>query len=219
MAQRQDENESNKPRFVLMTPVVDDAERFAPELAAACAAADVAAVIVRLVPGSDAESLSRISLLAPGVHKVGAALLLDNGVHLVDAANADGVHVAGSPAVGAARGLVKSDRMVGAGNLPSRHDSMTAGESGADYVLFGEPGENGTRPTIDSLAERLAWWSKLFVVPCVAYAAHIDEIAPFIRSGADFIALGDEVIWNASAGAAAAIAAAAVRLEAAEPVE
>ena len=33
--------------------------------------------------------------------------------------------------------------IVGVGGMASRHDAMVAGEDGADYLLFGEPGENG----------------------------------------------------------------------------
>ena len=32
---------------------------------------------------------------------------------------------------------LKSDRIAGVGSLATRHDSMAAGELGADYVLFG----------------------------------------------------------------------------------
>ena len=34
---------------------------------------------------------------------------------------------------------LKPDRIAGVGGLSTRHDSMVAGETGADYVLFGEP--------------------------------------------------------------------------------
>jgi thiamine-phosphate pyrophosphorylase len=218
MDQRQNGPDTYRSRFVLVTPPVDDAARFAPILADACTAADVAAVVVRLQPGSDDETLERIRALAPAVRTVAGSLLLDGHPHLVEPANADGAHVIGSEAVATARTAVKGDRIVGAGNLPSRHDAMTAGENGADYVLFGEPDEAGRRPTVDSLVERVAWWSELFVIPCVAYAGRVEEIAPLVRAGADFIALGDESIWHSSKRAAAALAEAEKLLELAEPV-
>jgi thiamine-phosphate pyrophosphorylase len=209
---QQNKQESPKARFVLLTPRVDDAARFAPLLAEACAAADIAAVILRLAPGSDAETLARIRVLAAGVHRVGASLLLDGRLHLVDAANADGVHVAGSAATTTARGAVKGDRVVGAGNLSNRHEAMLAGEGGADYVLFGEPDENGRRPSLDSLTERLAWWSELFVIPCVAYVTRIQDVAPLVRAGADFLAVGEEAVWNAPEGAVMALTACAAAM-------
>jgi thiamine-phosphate pyrophosphorylase len=57
------------------------------------------------------------------------------------------------------------------------------------------------------LQERLEWWADLVEIPCVGYAAGLDEIEPLARTGADFIALGDW-IWTHPQGAAAAIAAA-----------
>ena len=73
---------------------------------------------------------------------------------------------------------------------------MLAGEAGADYVMFGEPDRNGRRPDFGELQERLTWWVDLFEIPCVAYVAGKEEVAPLVRTGADFIALGDW-IWSA----------------------
>ncbi len=109
--------------------------------------------------------------------------------------------------------MLKPDRIAGAGGLRSRHDAMLAGESGADYVMFGEPDRRGRRLPFDELEERLLWWAELLEMPCVGYADHPDEVAPLARTGADFVALG-EWIWTEPQGAAAAIAAAAENLAA-----
>jgi thiamine-phosphate pyrophosphorylase len=204
--------ESATPRLVLVTPVIDDAAAFAPLLAAACKAADVAAVILRLAPADEDELVNRIRVLAPEPHRVEAALLLDGRANLVESTDADGVLVAGAEAVVTARSALKGDRIVGAGRLESRHDAMTAGDNGADFVLFGEPDEHGKRPAAPALIERVTWWAELFVLPCVAYAARIEEIEPFVGAGADFIGLGSEVVWDSADGPAAALAAAASRL-------
>ena len=93
---------------------------------------------------------------------------------------------------------------------------MLAAENGADYVMFGEPGRftpDGRRAPFDETVERLTWWAELFEIPCVGYAAGVDEIAALGHTGADFLALG-EWIWNAPQGAAKAIAAAAEQLTA-----
>jgi thiamine-phosphate pyrophosphorylase len=210
--------ESAKPRLVLVTPVIEEAAAFAPKLAAACETADVAAVILRLAPASDDELVNRIRALAPGAQQAGAALLLDGRMGLVGPTDADGVFVAGVEAVIAARSALKGDLIVGAGRLESRHDAMTAGDSGADFVMFGEPGVHGQRPAMPALIERVTWWAELFVVPCVAYAARVDEIEPFVRAGADFIGLGAEVVWDA-VELPAALTAAARRLEVTEAAQ
>jgi thiamine-phosphate pyrophosphorylase len=88
---------------------------------------------------------------------------------------------------------------------------MFVAEHGADYVLFGEPEENGERPSFDAITERIAWWAEVFEIPCVGYAASCDEIAPLVSAGADFVAVGD-FIWTDARGVVAAVADAAACL-------
>jgi len=97
---------------------------------------------------------------------------------------------------------------VGAGGLETRHDAMLAAEQGADYVMFGEPDENGQRPSFADIEERVSWWAEVFEAPCVGYAASLDEVVPLVQAGADFIALGD-FIWRDPQQVAAIIAEAA----------
>jgi thiamine-phosphate pyrophosphorylase len=100
---------------------------------------------------------------------------------------------------------LKPDRITGVGGLATRHDSMTAGEAGADYVLFGEPDALGQRPSSDAIVERLQWWAELFEPPCVGFAASSEEAYAFAAAGADFVLLGDH-IWTDPRGPAVALA-------------
>jgi thiamine-phosphate pyrophosphorylase len=218
MYARRNDQEPKRPGLVLVTPRIENAADFAPILTDACSAADISAVIVRIAAAAEEEYLDCVRRLAPIIRAGGAAMLIEGRARLVESANADGVHLVGVEPVAAARALY-NDRIVGVSALPSRHDAMTAGEGGADYVMFGEPDEGGKRPTMPSLTERVTWWSELFVIPCVAYAAHVDEIAPLVGAGADFVALGDEVVWRQAEQSAAAIAAAVEGLDLFEPAE
>ena len=134
----------------------------------------------------------------------GAALLLDGHVELVARAGADGAHLTGIAALEEALPSLKPDRIAGVGGLATRHDSMAAGELGADYVLFGEPDAKGQRPSMEAIAERLEWWAELFEPPCVGFAASLEEAHEFARAGADFVLVGD-FIWTDPRGAAAAL--------------
>src|SRR5258705_150257 len=98
-----------------------------------------------------------------------------------------------------------------------RHDVMVAAEAGADYVMLGEPDRDGRRPSFEAIIERVAWWAQLFEIPCVAFAASADEVAPLAAAGADFVALGDWVFADAR-GPAEAIAEAARQLAGVEVV-
>jgi thiamine-phosphate pyrophosphorylase len=77
--------------------------------------------------------------------------------------------------------------------------------------MFGEPDAAGKRPAFDAIEERVAWWAEVFEIPCVGYAASLDEVAALVAAGADFVALGD-FIWQEPQLVAAQVAAAATEL-------
>lgn len=193
------------PRLYLATPVVDDPSALIASLPGLLAGADVAAVLLRLQATDQRSMITRIKALAPPIQNAGAALLLDGHVELVARAGADGAHLAGIAALKEALPSLKPDRIAGVGALATRHDSMVAGELGADYVLFGEPDAKGARPSTGAIAERIGWWAELFEPPCVGYAASRDEASEFVMAGADFILVGD-MIWQDSRGPATALA-------------
>jgi thiamine-phosphate pyrophosphorylase len=192
------------PRLYLATPVVDDPSWLIANLAAVLAADDVAAVLLRLAPTDQRTMIARIKALAPVIQNAGAALLIDGPVELVARAGADGAHLNGIEAMQDALPTLKPDRIAGVGGLATRHDSMSAGEAGADYVLFGEPDGMGQRPSNEAVSERLQWWAELFEPPCVGFAASIAEAGEFAAAGADFVLVGD-FIWADPRGAATAL--------------
>jgi len=184
---------------------VDDPSTLIAGLPGLLAQADIAAVLARLKPAEPRTMISRVKALAAAVQPSGAALLLDGGVDLVARSGADGAHLTGIAAMQEALPRLKPGRIAGVGGLSTRHDSMIAGDAGADYVLFGEPDANGRRPSIEAIAERLQWWAELFEPPCVGFAASREEAGEFAAAGADFVLVGD-VIWGDPRGAAAALA-------------
>jgi thiamine-phosphate pyrophosphorylase len=193
------------PRLYLATPPVDDPASLLAELPGLLAAADIAAVLVPLKETDQRTMISRVKALAPVVQKGGAALLLDGHVELVARAGADGAHLTGIAALEDAMPSLKPDRIAGVGGLATRHDSMSAGEMGADYVLFGEPDARGQRPSAQAIAERLDWWAELFEPPCVGFAGSTEEAYAFVAAGADFVLVGD-FIWADPRGPRAALA-------------
>jgi thiamine-phosphate pyrophosphorylase len=192
------------PRIYLATPELDDPAPLIAGLPGLLAGADVAAVLVRLKPTDQRTMISRIKALAPAIQGAGAALLLDGHVELVARAGVDGAHLAGLAALEEALPSLKPDRIAGVGGLATRHDSMTAGELGADYVLFGEPDAKGQRPSVEAIAERLQWWAELFEPPCVGFAASLEDAGEFASAGADFVLVGD-FVWADPRGAAVAL--------------
>jgi thiamine-phosphate pyrophosphorylase len=203
------------PRLYLVSPQAADPAGLRAALADALAAADVAAVCLALGPGDERTLINRVKALAPAVQERGVALLIDGHAELTARAGADGAHLTGLDAFMAALAGLKPQRIAGCGGLASRDDAMVVAEAGADYVMFGEPDAAGRRPAFDAIVERVAWWAELFEVPCVAYAASLQEVEPLAAAGADFVAVGD-CIFRDARGGPAALADAARRLATAE---
>ena len=203
------------PRLYLVAP--QDPAGLAERLAQALDAADVAAVLLRLPQADERARVNHAKALAPTVQGKGAALLLDGYPDLAARAGADGAHLNGIEAFMTALAMLKPARISGCGRLASRHDAMVVTEAGADYVMFGEPEPSGHRPSFGAIIERVAWWAEVFELPCVGFAASLDEVNPLASAGADFVALGDWVFADAR-GCAAAVADAARQLAITDPV-
>jgi len=204
-----------RQRLYLFTPHLD-ATSFEREIDAALTTADIAAVLLRLAEADERTLINRAKAMASVVQPRDVALVLDGHPEIAARTGADGAHLTGVEAFAAALPLLKPDRIAGAGGLRSRHDAMLAGETGADYVMFGEPDRHGRRLPFEDVLERLMWCAELLEVPCVGYAANLDEVEPLARTGADFVALG-EWIWTHPQGAGATVAAAAQHLAAPVP--
>ena len=137
-------------------------------MADALNAAEIAAVLLRLEDGTDADLIERVRALRILIQSNGAALLLDGHAALVSASEADGAHLTGIEAFKSAAPSLKPARIAGCGGLATRHDAMLAAESGADYVMFGEPDPDGHRPGFEAVRERVAWWADVFTIPASA---------------------------------------------------
>lgn len=197
-----------KPRLYLVTPATADMQALKFDLLAALDSADIAAVLMRLPDDEDERALiNRVKAIAPTVQKSDAALILDGHAGIVARSGADGAHLTGLAAFEDGTGSLKPDRIAGIGGLETRHDAMIAAETGADYVMFGD----NARPSLEALIERVSWWAQVFEIPCVAYATALDEIAPLVDAGAEFIAVGDAVFADPR-GIARAVADAGSRL-------
>ena len=195
-----------QPRLYLVTPAIDDAAAFVGPLDAALGAGDVAAVLLRLAPGDERSLINRIKEVARGAQPRETAVIVDGHPDLVARASADGAHLTGTAAfLEAIETLKPAERIAGCGGLDTRHDAMLAAEQGTDYVMFGEPDRDGHRPAFNLIEERVAWWAEVFEAPCVAYAGGLEDVAPLVAAGADFIALGDWLWRDPAANVAAAL--------------
>jgi thiamine-phosphate pyrophosphorylase len=186
------------------------------DVADAVASADVAAVLLRLADADERSLINLVKEIAPVVQRRDVALILADRDDIVARSGADGAHLRNVEALKEAVSRLKPKNIAGAGGLHTRHEAMEAGEAGADYVMFGEPDANGHRPSFEAVVDRIEWWAEVFEIPCVAYAARLEEIPALAGAGADFVAVG-EAVFDDPRGVRAALAEAAARLAGGAP--
>ena len=181
----------------LVTPPLSAAvaPAFAEVFVRVLAAAPARSVRVRLQPNADAKAI--LAPLLKAAAAADCALILDSDPRRAARLGADGVHVEGTgEALDEALHSLKPERIVGVGGLKLRDDAMTAGEKGADYVMFGEPWGDRPAAALDPLLERVGWWAEIFETPCVAYAESVEAARRLAEAGADFVAV-DRAVWDA----------------------
>ncbi len=197
-------------RLFLISPIIENAEAFLIELNNALEGGRIDCLLLRFATKDEHELKRNVQLLAPIAQAAGIAVLIEAGTDPRFAARCgvDGVHVRyETAALEEALDAQKPDRIVGVGGIKSRDDAMSAGELGADYLMFGEPYLDGALPDFDSVLERASWWAEVFSTPCVAYAPSLDNVKALANAHIEFIAL-EKAVWDAPSGATKAVATA-----------
>jgi thiamine-phosphate pyrophosphorylase len=180
-------------RLYLQLPAQPSAKLEA-QLAQALASADAACVLLcRDDAPTDESHAGRLLDLIQGR---GVACLIEADARPAERLGTDGLHIAADDeAYRKARDLLGESASIGAGCGQSRHDAMRLAELGVDYVAFG-PAAASDIGGIDQYAELIAWWSEIFVVPCVAWNVDSPEDAARLAAlGADFVAPSNR-IWR-----------------------
>jgi thiamine-phosphate pyrophosphorylase len=196
-------NAPEQPQLYLITPPELVLETYADILARVLDAQPAACVRLAL-SSRDEDVLARAADTLRAVTDArDVALVIADHTLLAERLGLDGVHLSDAArSVRHARKVLGPDAIVGSFCAGSRHDGMSAGEAGADYVAFGPVQANGLDDGEMAEAEMFQWWSEVIEVPCVAEgqldAAMIAKLAPMT----DFFGIGPE-IWGHEDPAAA----------------
>lgn len=135
------------------------------------------------VSGEDRDALqTTITVL----QAAGIAAVITDDPECAKAVGSDGIHLSAGPEAlnrfQTANAVLGTDAIIGVAYSGSRHDVMSAAESGAAYIAFDGNTVEGR--------ELLSWWSAVFEVPCVALAVASTETATAcIQAGAEFVEL------------------------------
>ncbi len=196
------------PQLYLISPAQLEPARFAPLLERVLDAVPIACIRLALASHDEDVQIRAADTLRQIAHARDIPLVIDDHFLLAARLGLDGVHLTdGARRVRKARAELGSDAIVGAFCAASRHEGLTAGEAGADYVAFGPVGSDALGDGSRAEAELFEWWSQMIEIPVVAEGAldstHMRALAPHT----DFFALGEE-IWREDdpAGALKALA-------------
>lgn len=184
------------PQLYLITPSEIELSSFPDQLAAVLDAHPVACVRLSMAT-RDEDRVSRVAdALREITHARDIALVLSDHTLLSERLGLDGVHLTDAArSVRDTRKALGEDAIVGSFCGTSRHDGMSAGEAGADYVSFGPVQASALGDGSFVELDLFQWWSETIEVPVVAEggldAAMVRTLAPYT----DFFGIGDE-IWG-----------------------
>jgi thiamine-phosphate pyrophosphorylase len=185
-----------RPQITLVTPPELELSAF-PDLLSRCLDAAPVACLRLALSTRDEERISRAAdALREVVHARDIPLVIEGHVLLVGRLGLDGVHLTDSArSVRKVRNDLGQDAIVGAFCGGSRHDGMTAGELGADYVSFGPVGATALGDGRQVDRDLFEWWSEMIEVPVVAEGALTEDLVRSLAPVTDFFAFGPEV-WS-----------------------
>jgi thiamine-phosphate pyrophosphorylase len=199
-----------RTRLVLVTPPLYEAAAFAPRLSDALAGGDVASLIIT---GDPLTLQSKAEALVPIATARGVASLVLNDTRIAARANADGVHIeSGRANIQLALDSFRRKKIVGAGNVTSRHDAMEIAEIEPDYLFFGRLDGDTAEGIFPRAFELAEWWSEVATIPAIVMGGKdLGSVEQAASAGIEFVALSSAV-WEHAKGPGAAVAAVAERL-------
>lgn len=191
------------PQIYLITPPEFELSDFPDHLARCLDAVPVACLRLAMASRDEDRIARAADALREIAHARDVALVIDSHVLLVDRLGLDGVHLTdGARSVRKTRKDLGTDAIIGAFCAASRHDGMSAGEAGADYVAFGPVGTTPLGDGTVAEADLFQWWSEMIEVPVVAEGALSDTLIRKVAPFTDFFGIGEEV-WRHDDPAAA----------------
>ncbi len=184
-----------RPQLYLITPPVL-AEGFPDLLGRVLDAAPVACLRLSLASEIEDEIARAADALRGVAHDRDVPLVIDTHGALVGRLGLDGVHLRdGARSVRKWRKELGAEAIVGAFCGASRHEGMSAGEAGADYVGFGPVRASALGDGTIADRDLFAWWSEMIELPVVAEGGVDPEQVRDLAQVVDFVALGPEV-WS-----------------------
>ncbi len=187
---------ADMPQLYLITPPVIDLAQFPATLSRLLDTVEIACLRLALASPEEDVILRTCDALRDIAHARDIPLVIADHVLMVERLGLDGVHLTAAHArIRKLRDSMGQDAIIGAHCGTMRHDGMTAGEAGADYISFGPVGAQALGDGQTAPRELFEWWSEMIEIPVVAEGALSRDLVESLAPVVDFVALGPE-IWG-----------------------
>ena len=185
-----------QPQIYLITPPAFDLETYPDILARILDSTDIACLRLDMASKDESDVSRAADTLREVAHARDVALVITDHVLMVERLGLDGVHLTDAArTVRFARKSLNPEAIVGSFCGALRHDGLSAGESGADYVSFGPVGASPLGDGTVAEKDLFQWWSDVVEVPVVAEGGLTQVLITDLAPITDFFGIGDE-IWS-----------------------
>ncbi|MBI6629119.1 thiamine phosphate synthase [Pontibaca salina] len=188
--------EQEQPQIYLITPTQIDLSTFPDQLAKILDARPIACLRLDLASQNEDHIARCADQLREIAHARDVPLVVGGHMFLAERLGLDGVHLKdGARSVRAARTALGADAIVGSFCAASRHDGITAGEAGADYISFGPVRDTSLHDGSRAEPDLFEWWSEMIELPVVAEGGLTPDLIAALAAHSDFFGIGAE-IWD-----------------------
>jgi len=187
-----------KSKLYIVSPAEFEIEEFSDELKLILDSIEISCFRLALSTQNENVIAKTADVTRDICHSRDVAIVIKDHFLFVEKHGLDGVHLSdGSRNVRKARKNLVKDSIVGAFCGNSKHDGLTAGEAGADYISFGPLSKTTLKDGTIAQNDLFKWWSTMIEIPVVAEGNLNKKVIYSLENYTDFFAFGDE-LWNES---------------------
>ena len=187
---------SEQPKLYIISPAEFEIERFSEDLKPILDSIEISCFRLALSTQEENAIAKTADVIRNICHSRDVAIVIEDHFLFVQKHGLDGVHLSdGARNVRKARKELGKEAIVGAFCGNSKHNGITAGEAGADYISFGPLSNTTLKDGTIANPDLFAWWSTMIEVPVVAEGGLDKKVVTNIESATDFLAFGDE-LWK-----------------------
>ena len=189
---------SEQPKLYIVSPPEFEIERFSEDLKLVLDTVEISCFRLSLSTQDENLIAKTADVIRHICHSRDVAIVIEDHFLFVQKHGLDGVHLSdGARNVRKARENLGKEAIVGAFCGISKHNGITAGEAGADYISFGPLSNTTLKDGTIAKPDLFMWWSTMIEIPVISEGGLNKKVVHDLENATDFLAFGDE-IWKAN---------------------